>query len=150
MEYTRPECHHSVEREGCAWIQACVYKWTNTVSLLFKSKVLLLNFVHIKVCLYIRYAKPNPVIQLLFIHLTFSRNVVMCWYWLFVVDTAHAGPGNLEIMVNDGTILCTVQNRGNRQFHASFTPKEAIPHFIQMKFNSKEVPGKCMLQSSES
>ena len=40
------------------------------------------------------------------------------------VDAAHAGSGNLEIMVNDGTIPCSVQNRGNRQFHASFMPKE--------------------------
>ena len=59
----------------------------------------------------------------------------------FLVDAANAGSGNLEIMVNDGTIPCSVQNRGNRQFHASFMPKEAIPHQIQMRFNGREVPG---------
>ena len=57
------------------------------------------------------------------------------------VDAANAGSGNLEIMVNDGTIPCSVQNRGNRQFHASFMPKDAMSHLVQMKFNGREVPG---------
>ena len=66
--------------------------------------------------------------------------------WLIIsVDAQYAGSGNLEIMVNDGTIPCSVQNRGNRQFHASFMPKEPIPHYIQMRFNGKEVPGKLCL-----
>ncbi len=43
--------------------------------------------------------------------------------------------------MNEGTIPCSVQNRGNRQFHASFMPKDAMPHLIQMKFNGREVPG---------
>ena len=62
------------------------------------------------------------------------------------VDAQYAGSGNLEIMVNDGTIPCSVQNRGNRQFHATFMPKEAVPHFIQMRFNGREVPGTCKEQ----
>ena len=61
---------------------------------------------------------------------------------LLTVDAQNSGSGNLEIMVNEGTIPCSVQNRGNRQFHATFVPKEAIPHFIQMRFNSREVPGR--------
>ena len=44
-------------------------------------------------------------------------------------------------MVNEGAIPCSVQNRGNRQFHASFKPVDAVPHFIQMRFNGREVPG---------
>ncbi len=68
---------------------------------------------------------------------------MVCYIILsFSVDAAHAGSGNLEIMVNDGTIPCSVQNRGNRQFHASFMPKDPITHYIQMKFNGKEVQGK--------
>jgi len=59
----------------------------------------------------------------------------------FDIDTSHSGSGNLEIMVNEGTIPCSVQNSGNRRFHATFMPKEPIQHSIQMRFNGKEVPG---------
>lgn len=45
-------------------------------------------------------------------------------------------------MVNDGTIPCSVQNRGNRQFHGSFMPKEPITHLIQMKFNGRLLRGR--------
>ena len=68
----------------------------------------------------------------------------MC-YCCLLVDAAHAGSGNLEIMVNDGTIPCSVQNRGNRQFHGSFMPKEPIHHLIQMKFNGREIQGRIKL-----
>ena len=62
-------------------------------------------------------------------------------YVTVTVDASQAGSGNLEIMVNDGTIPCNVQNRGHRQFHASFTPEEGKPHFVQMRFNGQPVPG---------
>ena len=45
--------------------------------------------------------------------------------------------------MNDGTIPCSVQNRGNRRFHAAFSPTECIPHYIQMRFQGKDVPGTC-------
>ena len=31
MEYSIPECIHSVEKEGCAWVRACMCERTNTV-----------------------------------------------------------------------------------------------------------------------
>lgn len=64
------------------------------------------------------------------------------------VDASQGGVGNLEIMINDGQIPCSVQNRGNRQFHATFTPKDPIPHYIQMKFNGMEVPGRYIFDKS--
>ena len=64
-----------------------------------------------------------------------------------LVDAAHAGSGNLEIMVNDGTIPCSVQNRGNRQFHGSFMPKESVLHLIQMKFNGRIIKGRLRCQT---
>lgn len=70
--------------------------------------------------------------------------------FLATVDAQNAGSGNLEIMINDGLIPCSVQNRGNRQFHASFMPREATPHFVQIRFNGKEVNGKLTQISTTS
>jgi len=58
------------------------------------------------------------------------------------VDASQAGHGDLEIMINEGTVPCSVQNRGSKRFHASFTPREPIPHRIHLRFNGCEVPGK--------
>jgi len=63
--------------------------------------------------------------------------------WI-LVNAARAGSGNLEIMVNDGKIPCSVQNRGNRQFHASFLPRAPGVHYIQMKFNGQLLYSKCI------
>ena len=52
-------------------------------------------------------------------------------------------------MVNDGTIPCSVQNWGNRQFHATFVPKEVMAYFIYLRFNNKKVEGKIYLNISE-
>ena len=49
-------------------------------------------------------------------------------------------------MVNDGTIPCSVQNWGNRQFHATFVPKEVMAYFIYLRFNNKKVEGKIYLE----
>jgi len=59
----------------------------------------------------------------------------------FDIDASLAGAGNLEIMVNDGNIPCSVQNCGNRNFRASFIPVDPIPHYIRMKFNNRDIPG---------
>ena len=63
----------------------------------------------------------------------------------YIVDTLQTGPGNLEMMVNDGTIPCTIQMSSKRIFRASFVPKEPIAHWIQMKFNGKHVQGRAKL-----
>ncbi|XP_060073080.1 filamin-C-like [Ylistrum balloti] len=59
----------------------------------------------------------------------------------FQIDASKAGSGNIEIMVNDGRIPCSVQNLGNYCFNASFVPDNIDPHIIQMKFNNKPVTG---------
>lgn len=59
----------------------------------------------------------------------------------FAVDASLAGSGNIEIMVNDGSVHCHVDKRGVRQFRAYFVPVDAIPHYIQIRFNGFEVPG---------
>lgn len=58
------------------------------------------------------------------------------------VDASQAGHGDLEIMINEGTVPCSVQNRSNKRFHATFVPREPIPHRIHLRFNCHEVPGK--------
>ena len=58
-----------------------------------------------------------------------------------VVNTVRAGHGDLEITVNGGTVPCTVQPIGNRRFHASFTPRLAVPHDVEVTFNGQEVAG---------
>lgn len=57
------------------------------------------------------------------------------------VDASKAGSGNIEIMINDGEIACSVQNHGNYKFTASFMPASTEFHRIEMKFNSAQVPG---------
>lgn len=59
----------------------------------------------------------------------------------FDVNTVRAGHGDLEITVNGGTVPCTVQPIGNRRFHASFTPRLAVPHDVEVTFNGQEVAG---------
>jgi len=58
----------------------------------------------------------------------------------FDIDAAQAGPGELEIMVNEGTVQCTVQNTGNKKFRASFVPREPGPHRVVLRFNGEDVP----------
>jgi len=57
------------------------------------------------------------------------------------VNAVNAGRGDLEIMVNGGSVPCTVQSRGNRILHASFIPRTAIPHDVEVRFNGQEVEG---------
>jgi len=48
-------------------------------------------------------------------------------------------------MVNDGAVPCQVQNLGGRQFRASFTPFDPVPHIVWMKFNGFAVPGRALV-----
>jgi len=59
----------------------------------------------------------------------------------WTVNTVNAGQGDLEITVNGGSVPCNVQPRGNRLLHASFTPRVAVPHDIEVWFNGQEVTG---------
>lgn len=57
------------------------------------------------------------------------------------VDAALAGSGNIEIRVNGGRVACSVENRGNHCFLASFVPEDLQTHVVDMTFNDQEVEG---------
>ncbi|XP_067668834.1 filamin-B-like isoform X3 [Haliotis asinina] len=57
----------------------------------------------------------------------------------FDIDASRAGSGNIEIRVNEGRVACSVENRGNHQFKASFFPESTKPHVIEMTFNDAAV-----------
>ncbi|KAG8237581.1 hypothetical protein J437_LFUL003305, partial [Ladona fulva] len=59
----------------------------------------------------------------------------------FVVETSQAGPGNLEVTVNGGRVATSAQARGPHTYAISFTPREASPHAVQLRFNGEDVPG---------
>ncbi|XP_040577055.1 filamin-A [Lepeophtheirus salmonis] len=66
----------------------------------------------------------------------------------FLVETSQAGPGNLEVTVNNGQVPTSAQAQGNHTYAISFIPKEAKPHIVELKFNSENVPGspfKCLV-----
>ncbi|XP_076033174.1 filamin-A-like isoform X3 [Oratosquilla oratoria] len=59
----------------------------------------------------------------------------------FLVETNNAGPGNLEVTVNNGQVPTSAQAQGNHVYAISFTPKEAKSHVVELKFNGENVPG---------
>lgn len=69
---------------------------------------------------------------------SFSNTVVVV---VVSVETSNAGPGNLEVTVNSGQVPTSAQAHGLHTYAISFTPKEAKPHEIELKFNAENVPG---------
>ncbi|KAJ8873544.1 hypothetical protein PR048_024362 [Dryococelus australis] len=62
--------------------------------------------------------------------------------WLYVaVETSQAGPGNLEVTVNGGRVPTSAQAQGPHSYAISFTPREAVPHTVDLRFNGEDVPG---------
>ncbi|XP_022709435.1 filamin-A-like isoform X1 [Varroa jacobsoni] len=59
----------------------------------------------------------------------------------FLVETAGAGPGNLEVMVNQGRVPTTPQAKAPTLYSIHFTPTEAEDHVIDVRFNGHHVPG---------
>ena len=59
----------------------------------------------------------------------------------FLVETSQAGPGNLEVTVNNGQVPTSAQAQGNHTYAISFVPKDAKPHIVELKFNGENVPG---------
>jgi len=59
----------------------------------------------------------------------------------FLVETSQAGPGNLEVTVNGGRVGTTAHTQGPHTYAISFTPRQATPHTVDLKFNGKNVPG---------
>ncbi|XP_076311299.1 filamin-B-like isoform X3 [Tachypleus tridentatus] len=61
--------------------------------------------------------------------------------YTFLVETANAGPGNLDVMVNNGEVETSAQAQSPTLYAISFTPKHIGPHLIDIRFNSEPVPG---------
>jgi len=64
-------------------------------------------------------------------------SAVLC----FAVETSQAGPGNLEVTVNGGRVPTSAQAQGIHTYAISFTPREAMPHTVELRFNGEDVPG---------
>lgn len=69
--------------------------------------------------------------------LRFSWLLRMCF---FVVDVSRAGEGQLEIMVNRGSVPNNVRMVNKTLFTVSFVPREPIPHIVEVKFNGEPIP----------
>lgn len=64
------------------------------------------------------------------------------------METSQAGPGNLEVTVNGGRVPTSAQAQGAHTYAISFTPREATPHTVDLRFNGQDVPGspfKCIV-----
>lgn len=59
-----------------------------------------------------------------------------------VVDVTAAGEGQLEIMVNRGSVPNTVKMSRKGVFLVSFIPRDARTHIIDIKFNGELLPRK--------
>ena len=59
----------------------------------------------------------------------------------FLVETSSAGPGNLEVTVNDGRVPTSAQAQGQHTYAISFTPRDALNHTVELRFNGRDVPG---------
>lgn len=62
-------------------------------------------------------------------------------HYIFIVETSQAGPGNLEVTVNGGRVPTSAQAQGPHTYAISFTPREASPHAVDLRFNGQAVPG---------
>ncbi|TKR79843.1 hypothetical protein L596_014003 [Steinernema carpocapsae] len=65
----------------------------------------------------------------------------------FTIDAAKAGAGNMEIIVSvdNRNVPNFVQAEGQAKFKVSFTPQEARPHVVTVKFNGQHIPGSPMV-----
>lgn len=69
----------------------------------------------------------------------------------FLVETSQAGPGNLEVTVNGGRVPTSAQAQGPHTYAISFTPRDATPHSVDLRFNGQDVPGspfKCVVAAA--
>lgn len=57
------------------------------------------------------------------------------------MDASAAGEGQLEISINEGEVPNHVQVVGGGRCLVSFTPEQAKPHYIDIKFNGETVHG---------
>jgi filamin len=60
---------------------------------------------------------------------------------IVLVDASAAGEGQLEISINEGEVPNHVQVVGGGRCLVSFTPEQAKPHMIDIKFNGETITG---------
>lgn len=66
---------------------------------------------------------------------------VVTGYYCTVVDAQQGGCGNLEIVINDGQVPCTVRQTSVDRFHASFLPQDDSVHYVDILFNGSRLVG---------
>ena len=66
----------------------------------------------------------------------------------FLVDATDCGSGNLEIAIsiNEKNIPNYVQNEGGARFRVKFIPIQVGNHYVQIKFNGKDIQGKALIR----
>lgn len=57
------------------------------------------------------------------------------------VEAAKAGPGNLEVIVNNGKVASCPQALGPSLYAISFIPKDPETHLIEIRFNGESIEG---------
>ncbi|KAH9526951.1 hypothetical protein DERF_001005 [Dermatophagoides farinae] len=70
----------------------------------------------------------------------------------FLVEATNAGPGNLEVIVNNGKVPSTPKSLGPSLYAISFVPIDPEIHVIEIKFNGKNVensPFRCKILDAE-
>jgi hypothetical protein len=63
----------------------------------------------------------------------------------FLIDAGHAGEGQLEISINDGTVKNHVKPIKSGQYLVSFVPTKPDYYVIDCKFNGEYVTGTCLI-----
>lgn len=59
----------------------------------------------------------------------------------FLVEASNAGPGNLEVIVNNGKVPSTPEALGAALYAITFVPQQQITHSVHIKFNGELVSG---------
>ena len=81
----------------------------------------------------------------IFLELVFTGGylTILCTY--LTVDVSQAGEGQLEIMVNGGSVPNSVRMISKGLFAVSFVPRELRPHLVDIRFNGEPIPRKPLL-----
>ena len=57
----------------------------------------------------------------------------------FLVEATNAGPGNLEVIVNNGKVPSTPKSLGPSLYAITFVPVDHELHVVEIKFNGRNV-----------
>ena len=60
----------------------------------------------------------------------------------------NAGEGQLEIMINKGSVPNSVRMIRKGVYQVSFVPRGPQPHTVDIKFNGELAPGMCKIQKN--